>query len=89
MHTCHAWMRGALQGDSDPLDVVELGGKQLGAGSVHRVRALGAYAMIDEGELGEALNPLHVPGAGSSAAPVQCGLMPRALGKRIKCARLL
>lgn len=29
-----------------------MGGKQLAAGSVHRVRALGAYAMIDEGELG-------------------------------------
>jgi inorganic pyrophosphatase len=43
-------MRG--QGDNDPLDVVELGGRQLAAGSVTRVRALGAFAMIDEGELG-------------------------------------
>lgn len=42
----------AYQGDNDPVDVVELGGRALAAGSVHRVRALGAYAMIDEGELG-------------------------------------
>ena len=41
-----------VQGDNDPVDVVELGGQPLAAGSVHCVRALGAYAMIDEGELG-------------------------------------
>ena len=35
-----------------------MGGKQLAAGSVHRVRALGAYAMIDEGELGMLLRPV-------------------------------
>ena len=64
---------GAPQGDSDPLDVVEMGGKQLAAGSVHRVRALGAYAMIDEGELGA---PLCVLGDDSFAAPMMRGLMP-------------
>ncbi|KAK9838124.1 hypothetical protein WJX81_002747 [Elliptochloris bilobata] len=42
---------GNLTGDNDPVDVVELSGVQLAAGSVHRVRALGAFAMIDEGEL--------------------------------------
>jgi inorganic pyrophosphatase len=33
------------------VDVVEIGGKQLTSGSVYRVKPLGAYAMIDEGEL--------------------------------------
>lgn len=70
---CLTMVWGAPQGDSDPLDVVEMGGKQLAAGSVHRVRALGAYAMIDEGELGA---PLSVPGAHSFAASATRALMP-------------
>ncbi len=53
-------MRG--QGDNDPLDVVELGGRQLAAGSVTRVRALGAFAMIDEGELGARRAVLRLAG---------------------------
>ena len=39
------------QGDNDPVDVVEVGVKQLRTGGVYRVKSLGAYAMIDEGEL--------------------------------------
>ena len=40
-----------LQGDNDPVDVVEIGSEQLESGSVYKVKVLGAYAMIDEGEL--------------------------------------
>ena len=39
------------QGDDDPVDVVEIGGEQLVSGQVYKVKVLGAYAMIDEGEL--------------------------------------
>lgn len=39
------------QGDDDPVDVVEIGSKGLKTGGVYRIKALGAYAMIDEGEL--------------------------------------
>lgn len=41
----------AMQGDNDPVDVVEIGSEQLASGSVYKVKVLGAYAMIDEGEL--------------------------------------
>jgi len=40
-----------VQGDNDPVDVVEIGSEQLESGKVYRVKVLGAYAMIDEGEL--------------------------------------
>ena len=33
------------------MDVVEIGSEQLESGSVYKVKVLGAYAMIDEGEL--------------------------------------
>ena len=33
------------------MDVVEIGSKQLRSGGVYSVKLLGAYAMIDEGEL--------------------------------------
>lgn len=33
------------------MDVVEIGSKQLKTGGVYAVKPLGAYAMIDEGEL--------------------------------------
>ena len=33
------------------MDVVEIGRKQLRTGGVYCVKLLGAYAMIDEGEL--------------------------------------
>lgn len=39
------------QGDNDPVDVVEIGSEQLKTGGVYKVKVLGAYAMIDEGEL--------------------------------------
>lgn len=41
----------AYPGDGDPIDVVEIGARRCGTGSVHRVRLLGALAMIDGGEL--------------------------------------
>lgn len=40
-----------MQGDNDPVDVVEIGSEQLESGKVYKVKILGAYAMIDEGEL--------------------------------------
>jgi len=38
-------------GDNDPVDVVEIGGRQMGMGEVAEVKPLGCLAMIDEGEL--------------------------------------
>jgi Inorganic pyrophosphatase len=35
-----------VQGDNDPVDVVEIGSRQLRCGAVYRVKVLGAYAMI-------------------------------------------
>lgn len=40
-----------LQGDNDPVDVVEIGSSALKMGGVYRVKPLGVYAMIDDGEL--------------------------------------
>ena len=40
-----------LQGDCDPLDVVEISGSPMQSGGVYHVKFLGAYAMIDVGEL--------------------------------------
>ena len=40
-----------MQGDNDPVDVVEIGGVPLSTGGVYPVKALGAYAMLDQGEL--------------------------------------
>jgi len=40
-----------LQGDNDPVDVVEIGTTQCQQGGVYKVKPLGAYAMIDDGEL--------------------------------------
>jgi len=38
-------------GDNDPVDVVEIGARQMGMGEVAEVKPLGCLAMIDEGEL--------------------------------------
>ena len=40
-----------MQGDNDPVDVVEIGTTQCQQGGVYKVKPLGAYAMIDDGEL--------------------------------------
>ena len=40
-----------MQGDNDPVDVVEIGSKTLATGSVHPVKPLAVLAMIDDGEL--------------------------------------
>jgi inorganic pyrophosphatase len=42
---------GGVAGDNDPVDVVEIGDAQLKMGGVYRVKPLGVYAMIDDGEL--------------------------------------
>jgi hypothetical protein len=39
------------QGDNDPVDVVEIGSAALKMGGVYKVKPLGIYAMIDDGEL--------------------------------------
>mmetsp|Transcript_1130 Transcript_1130/g.1570 ORF Transcript_1130/g.1570 Transcript_1130/m.1570 type:complete len:985 (-) Transcript_1130:332-3286(-) len=38
-------------GDGDPLDVMEIGSKQLPTGTVVQVKVLGVYALIDQGEV--------------------------------------
>ena len=40
-----------VKGDNDPVDVVEIGGDALAMAGVYSVKVLGAYAMIDGGEL--------------------------------------
>lgn len=40
-----------VNGDDDPIDVVEIGSAALAMGSVKEVKALGVLAMIDDGEL--------------------------------------
>jgi inorganic pyrophosphatase len=39
------------KGDSDPLDVIEIGMKQIKCGEVYNVKVLGALGMIDDGEM--------------------------------------
>lgn len=41
----------SCQGDNDPVDVVEIGSSALEQGGVYRVKVLGVFAMIDDGEL--------------------------------------
>jgi len=40
-----------MQGDNDPVDVVEIGSKAGKRGGVYKVKPLGVLAMIDDGEL--------------------------------------
>ena len=40
-----------MQGDNDPVDVVEIGSKDGKRGGVYKVKPLGVLAMIDDGEL--------------------------------------
>jgi len=40
-----------VAGDNDPVDVVEIGSATLEMGGVYKVKPLGVYAMIDDGEL--------------------------------------
>ena len=40
-----------LQGDNDPVDLVEIGSETLDTGSIHPVKPLAVLAMIDDGEL--------------------------------------
>ena len=44
-------MFNSVQGDNDPVDVVEIGSEVLKTGSVHPVKPLAILAMIDDGEL--------------------------------------
>ena len=41
----------ALQGDNDPVDAVEISGRPMPSGAVFHVKFLGAFALIDGGEL--------------------------------------
>lgn len=47
----HIVIAGSVYGDSDPVDVVEVSSTQLEMGGVYEVKCIGAYAMIDDGEL--------------------------------------
>lgn len=40
-----------LQGDNDPVDVVEIGAESCAMGGVYAVKPLAILAMIDDGEL--------------------------------------
>lgn len=42
---------GGVFGDNDPVDVVEISSTALEMGGVYEVKCVGAYAMIDDGEL--------------------------------------
>jgi inorganic pyrophosphatase len=42
---------GDVFGDGDPVDIVEISSNPLEMGGVYQVKCLGAYAMIDDGEL--------------------------------------
>ena len=67
-------------GDGDPLDVVEVGSGRCAVGGVHAVRALGALALIDGGELDwkiiaiRADDPLVVSGQIRTAADLERAL---------------
>ena len=50
-----------LQGDNDPVDVVEIGSEALVCGGVYAVKPLAVLAMIDDGELDWKVTLLHMP----------------------------
>ena len=56
------------------MDVVEIGSKTLRSGGVYSVKALGAYAMIDEG----ARLPIPPPPPPPSACACACAVSMRA-----------
>jgi inorganic pyrophosphatase len=41
----------SLQGDNDPVDVVEIGSEAGEMGGIYKVKPLGVYAMVDDGEV--------------------------------------
>jgi len=40
-----------VQGDNDPVDVVEIGSAVCEMGGIYKVKPLGVYAMLDDGEV--------------------------------------
>ena len=40
-----------MQGDNDPVDVVEIGSAVCEMGGIYKVKPLGVYAMLDDGEV--------------------------------------
>lgn len=48
-HVLHPELK--CKGDNDPIDVVEIGSKSLITGSIIQVKVLGAFALMDDGEL--------------------------------------
>ena len=40
-----------MQGDNDPVDVVEIGSAACEMGGTYKVKPLGVYAMVDDGEV--------------------------------------
>ena len=51
LFTCCPASSPCLQGDNDPVDVVEISSAAHKQGGVYKVKPLGVYAMIDDGEL--------------------------------------
>jgi inorganic pyrophosphatase len=43
--------RTGLEGDGDPLDVIEIGSQTLNVGEVVKIKPLGVLALVDEGEI--------------------------------------
>ena len=58
-----------VQGDNDPLDVVEIGTTQLTPGAVVKVKVLGVFAMIDDGETDWKVRTTTYPAFSSAGLP--------------------
>jgi inorganic pyrophosphatase len=56
-----------MQGDNDPLDVVEIGSATAKSGDVYKVKPLTALGLVDDGELDWKIIVINVddPAAGS------------------------
>ena len=59
-----------VKGDNDPLDVVEIGAQAHPTGAVVAVKALGVFAMIDDGELDWKV--IAISASDARAAQVHC-----------------
>ncbi len=56
-HVCDTEIHLLLQGDNDPTDVIDISSRTLQQG-VYKGKILGAYALIDDGELDWKVCPL-------------------------------
>ena len=49
-----------IQGDNDPVDIVELGNVKYNIGDIFRAKVLGSFCLIDQGEIDWKLMLLNV-----------------------------